>query len=147
LPTGVTSDSQTDKWFDCVKVSSFEKGDSIGSLPEGAAVTVSTGAGVDLNGCAQTVAGLAGGGLVTNGTLTVNGTIAPGGAETIGTLTLAAASTLSGTLLIDLAADGTGDRLAVQGSLDLSGLTLEIEDPSLFRNDKTYVIVSSRRAG
>lgn len=141
----VSTDTAT--WIDRVVITSFEGGASTGRLPEGTAVTVSAGAVLNLGGFSQVVAGLEGGGLVTNGTLTVNGTVAPGGAAMIGTLTLAATSTLNGTLRIDLATDGTCDRLTVPGNLTLSGLTLKIENPSQFRNGFTYVIATCAAGG
>lgn len=86
-------------------------------LPQTAAVTVNAGAKLDLMTNSVTIASLAGGGLVTNGTLTVTGDVAPDG-----TLTLAGSPVLTGTLKLDIAADGTGDRLSVAGALNLSNL-------------------------
>jgi len=111
-------------------------------LPPGTAVTVASGATLDLNGNSQTLAGVSGSGTITNGTLAVNGTIAPGGTNTIGTLTIASTVSLSGTLLIDTALDGTSDLLQVQGGLDLSGLTLQVQDLDQLKKSKEYVIAT-----
>jgi autotransporter-associated beta strand protein len=120
------------KWF---------TGDSASVLSAGA-VVLAAGAVLDLDGTAQTLTGLSGGGLVTNGTLTVTGTIAPGGTNAVGTLTLADVTPLSGTLLVDGALDGTCDRLEVQGALDLTGLSLRVQDASLLKAGERYVIAS-----
>ena len=111
-------------------------------LPTGTVATVASGATFDLNGNSQTLAGLSGSGIVTNGTLAVSGMIAPGGTNVIGTLTLAANVSLTGTLLIDTALDGTCDLLQIQGALDLSGLTLQIQDTDLLAAGRPYVIAT-----
>jgi len=111
------------------------------------AVSVAAGAAVDLSGTTQTLARLSGNGLVTNGTLTVSGDIAPGGTNAIGTLTLASAAPLSGTLLTDVAPDGTSDCLQVQGPLNLTGLALQIADVSQLKSGKRYVIASCAPGG
>jgi autotransporter-associated beta strand protein len=116
-------------------------------LPTGTAITVATGATLDLNGNKQSVAGLSGSGTVTNGTLAVSGTIAPGGTNVIGTLTLAASVGLSGTLLIDVDPSGTSDLLQVQAALDLSGMTLQIQDLSLLKNSSPYLIATCAPGG
>jgi len=111
-------------------------------LPTGSVVTVAAGAALNLNGNSQKFAGLAGSGTVTNGTLAVNGVIAPGGTNVIGTLTLAANVTLSGTLLIDTALDGTCDLFQVQGALDLSGLALQIQNLDQIKASRQYLVAA-----
>ena len=118
-----------------------------GNLPTNTVMEVTAGATLDLNGTDQPFSGLSGSGLVTNGTLSVNGIIAPGGTNAVGTLTLATATTLSGTLLIDVAQDGSSDLLRVGGSLDLSGLTLQIQDLNQFKPSATYVIATCAPGG
>jgi len=104
---------------------------------------VDAGAVVDLNGTSQTLTGLSGSGLVTNGALTVSGTVVPGGTNAIGTLTLAASVSLSGgRLLADAAPDGACDLLKVQGSLDLAGASLRIQDVSRLATGKQYVLAT-----
>lgn len=113
-----------------------------GTLPTNTVMDVAAGATLDLNGTEQPLSGLSGSGLVTNGTLSVNGVIAPGGTNAVGTLTLATATSLSGTLLVDVSQNGSSDLLQVGGSLDLSRLTLQIQDVSQFKPSATYVIAS-----
>ena len=111
-------------------------------LPTGSTVTVASGATLNLNGQAQTLSWIAGGGSVSGGSLTVTGTVAPGGLNAVGTLTLANTPVLSGsTLLIDTRTDGTCDKLAVTDALSLSGLTLQIADPTQMRG-YSYEIVT-----
>jgi hypothetical protein len=116
------------------------------SLPTGV-VTVAAGATFDLNGQTQTLSGLNGGGMVSNGTLAVSGIIAPGGTNVIGTLTLATTTTLSGTLLIDVAADGSSDLLQVQSNLNVSNLDLQIQNLGLLGSGKQYVIARCTPGG
>ncbi len=134
-----TADTAT--WIDKIAITAMAC-----SLPTGV-VTVAVGATFDLNGQAQTLSGLNGGGMVSNGTLAVSGTIAPGGTNAIGTLTLATTTTVSGTLLIDVAADGTCDLLHVQSNLDVSNLDLQIQDLGLLGSGKQYVIARCTPGG
>jgi autotransporter-associated beta strand protein len=105
-------------------------------------VELAAGATLDLGGMSQTLANLRGSGTVTNGTLGVTGTIAPGGTNVIGTLTIAASSVLTGTLLVDVATDGTSDRLVVQGSVNLSALNLVVANPGQLDRSKQYTLVT-----
>ncbi len=115
---------------------------SISILPETAIVTLTGGSTLDLGGLSQSLTSLSGSGLMTNGTLSVTNMIAPGGIGALDTLTIAASTTLGGTLRIDMATDGTSDLLNVQGALNLSGLALQIENPSLLRSSKVYRIAT-----
>ena len=109
-------------------------------LPAGTELVVADEAGLDLNGCAQTLAALSGGGAVSNGTLTVTGTLAPGGAGTVGDLTLACDTTLTGTLLVDIGATDN-DCLLLDGSLTFgAGATLTVANPGLLETAKQYTI-------
>jgi len=99
----------------------------------------------DVNGKTQTLAGLGGGGTVTNlAALTVTDTLAPGDAAGCGTLTLAgnAASIAGCTLSVAVSDAGTGDRLHVQGDLDLSSLALQVENPEQLSRFKKYTVAS-----
>lgn len=100
------------------------------TLWSGTAAHVASNAVLDITGKVQALSSLGGSGLVTNNSLlTVAGEIVPGGTNGIGVLTLAVptATPLSGILRIEAAADGSCDRLHVQGgSLDISGLSLEV---------------------
>jgi autotransporter-associated beta strand protein len=129
-------------WIDRIELTSLGS-----SLPTGTVVTVAAGAVLNLNGNAQTLSGLNGGGMVSNGTLAVSGTIAPGGTNNIGMLTLATTTTLSGTLLIDVAADGSSDLLHVQGNLNVSNLDLQIQNLLLLGGSKQYVIARCTPGG
>jgi len=111
-------------------------------LSTNSAVTVATGATLDLNGQAQTLASLSGGGSVVNGTVTVSGQTAPGGDGTVGTLALPDAPALSGTLRIDVRPDGTCDRLDVSGDLNVSQLALVIADTGQLSSTSVYTIAT-----
>ena len=105
-------------------------------------VEMAAGAVLDLAGLYQSFAGLSGSGMVSNGTLAVTGTIAPGGTNVVGTLTVAASTALTGTLLVDVATDGTSDRLAVQGNVNLSALSLVIANPAQLDHSKQYTVLT-----
>ena len=107
-----------------------------------ATVEMAAGSVLDLAGLYQSLSGLSGSGTVSNGTLAVTGTIAPGGTNVIGTLTVAAPTELTGTLLVDVAADGTSDRLAVQGNVNLASLALTIANPDQLDRRKQYTILT-----
>jgi len=117
----------------------------------GASVELGAAAVLDLgtNTYSQTLANLSGSGIVSNGLLAVTGAITPGGTNAIGTLTVANSAGLSGTLRMDVATDGSSDLLAVAGSLDLSGLSLEIANPGQLNIWQVYTLatVSGMRTG
>ena len=119
-------------------------------LPTNSAVTIASGAALNLGGTGQRLGGLSGSGVVTNGALTVDGTIAPGGLLATGTLSLATSSAiLSGTLRVDVTGSGACDVLAITGDLTLSGLALVVDAPGEMDPKKTYTIVTftGARAG
>ena len=111
------------------------------SLPA-TGISVADGATLDLNGASQAAERLEGAGTVTNGTLAVAGPILPGGEGTVGTLTLAGTALTSGTLVVDVAADGTCDKLAATGTLDLSGLSLALGNADL-NEEAVYVLATA----
>ena len=112
-------------------------------LPTNSAVTIASGATLDLGGTGQKLGGLNGSGMVSNGTLTVIGTIAPAGTNVIGTLTLATTSaTLSGTLRVDVSDDGSCDVLSVKGDVNMSGLALSVEDVSQLDRHLQYTVMT-----
>ena len=117
-------------------------GNSSNVLSVASSVQVAAGAALDLGGTVQTLTGLSGGGIVSNGTLSVTGTIAPGGTNVIGTLTVKANLTGTATLLADVAMDGVGDLLAVQGNVNLSGMTLTIANPGQLDHSKQYTVLT-----
>ena len=111
-------------------------------LDAASTVEVLSGAVLDFGQGVQTLAGLSGSGTVTNGALTVTGAITPGGDGTVGTLTVASALTPTGTLRVDVGANGASDCLAVLGDLNLSGLVLEIANPAALDLSRTYTIAT-----
>ena len=102
------------------------------------------GATLQLNAETYAAPRLAGSGTVSGGELAVSGEIHPGGKGAAGTLTLAGTALTGGTLVADTFADGTGDRLAATGTLDLSKLKLKLANAAESANpDRTYVLVSA----
>ncbi len=136
--TQIGKDSAT--WIDRIELIYSGHGGLTDIMPSNSEATVATGAILDLNGHTQSLTSLSGGGLVTNGTLTVNGLIAPGGIDSVGTLTIASESTLAGTLLINIAMDGSCDTLVVPNALDVSSLSLQIQNTALLNPPTQYVI-------
>lgn len=114
------------------------------TLWTGGSLWVASNAVLDVNGKSQTLAGLAGSGtVINNGQLSVTAGVAPGITNMIGTLTLAASpAALGGDFLVDVAADGTSDRLHVQGDLDLTGLNVAVSNPEALNKFARYVIAS-----
>ena len=98
---------------------------------------------LDLNGTSQTAKELGGTGTVKGGTLAVTDTIQPGGRKTVGTLTVDGTSLTSGTLVVDLGANGASDCLAVTGTLDLSNLSLALGDATTLDETKIYTIATA----
>ena len=115
-----------------------------GTLQPACSVLVASNAVFDVNGKAQTLAGLGGSGVVTNNSqLAVTASVAPGGTNAVGTLTLAASpAALAGTFVVDVATNGACDRLNVLGNLDVSGLTLSLANPGSLNKNVKYVIAS-----
>lgn len=104
------------------------------------AVSIAATSVLDLGGGMTSMSSLTGSGLVTNGQAIVTGDITPGGVGPLNTLTIVGSPVLTGTLRIDVATDGTSDLLNVQGSLNLTDLALQIENPSSLRGSKIYTI-------
>lgn len=107
-------------------------------IPQSADVSVAASAMLDLGGGAVSVASLSGGGTVSNGSLTATGLIAPSG-----TLRLPGAPSLTGTLTLGVAANGTCDSLAVAGALDVSQLALVLNLPGTKPSVTSYTLVSA----
>jgi len=115
------------------------------ALPTANTVMAGSGGVFNVNGKTQTLAGLGGGGTVTNlAALTVTDTLAPGDVGGFGTLTLAgnAASITGCTLSVGVSAEGESDALHVAGDLDLTALTLHVENPEHLSRFKKYMIAS-----
>ena len=83
---------------------------------------IAADATADLCGNSATIAALSGAGTIANaGAVTLDGTVSPGGDGEAGTLTLNGNVTVTGTLRLD-----PGDKIVVNGSLDLSHATVEL---------------------
>lgn len=106
------------------------------------AVSIAANSTLDLGGGNVAMTSLTGSGLVTNGQAGVTGDVTPGGIGSLNTLTIAGTPTLTGTLRIDVATDGTSDLLKVQGALNLSGLALQVDNTSALRGSKIYKIAT-----
>jgi autotransporter-associated beta strand protein len=118
------------KWFPAVGSGSI--------LPPSAGVSIAAGATLDLSDGTVTIASLAGGGTVSNGALTVTGDVSPEG-----TLTFAETPTLTGTLTLDILANGSCDSLAVNGPIDVSALDLNLNLPETAPSVGSYTLVSA----
>ena len=93
-------------------------------LPSTTTLKVASGAVLNLNGVAQTVAGLSGAGSVLNGSpLTVTGTVAPGNSDTTtGTLSVGSNLTVAANApLVYNYTSAASDSVAVSGVLTLAG--------------------------
>jgi autotransporter-associated beta strand protein len=109
------------------------------ALPADGAVTLAGGT-LNLNGHTVTNA-LGGTGQLTGGTVVT--TLSPGGAGVIGTDTLTlAGATLTGTYLADVSPDGGSDLVAIQGDIDLSGLTLRLVDADALDRHRVYTLLT-----
>jgi autotransporter-associated beta strand protein len=115
-------------------------------LPTGNVARAAAGGVLDVNGRTQALAGIGGGGVITNlAALTVTETIEPGdGAGALGTLTLAGlpASMAGCTLAVNVSTNGPADCLHVRGDLDLTTLSLRVEDTAQLSKFKTYTVAT-----
>lgn len=127
-----------------VLAGTLKLGVTTNTLLTSGSVRVASNAFFDVAGKIQTLAGLGGSGVVTNGNLlTVTDAIAPGGTNVVGTLTLATTpAALGGTLLVDVATDGSCDRLAIGGDLNLSVLSLNVAATSQLNKNARYTIAT-----
>ncbi len=107
-------------------------------IPQSGEVSVAAGAMLDLGGGAVTIASVSGGGSVSNGALTVTGLVSP-----TGLLQLPGAPSLTGTLTLNIAANGTCDSLVVGGTLDVSQLALVLNLPVGRPSVPSYTLVSA----
>ena len=110
------------------------------ALPSNAPVALAGGT-YDLGGFTVTNALSLFSGMVANGVLCTE--ISPAGTHVVGTETLAlSGASLRGAYLADVTSGGASDLLAVQGSVDLSGLTLAVVNPELLDRSKEYTLVT-----
>lgn len=110
------------------------------TVPFPGRVSVASGAVLDLDGASQTLTGVSGAGTISNGTLTVSEPLSPAG-DSIGTLK-AANMAFNATLLVNVALDGSCDQLVGSGTLNLSGLTLQIANTGLLNKEKRYTLAT-----
>ena len=114
-------------------------------LPATNTVMAASNGVFDVNGKAQTLAGIGGGGTVTNlAALTVTDTLSPGDAGTYGTLTLAGLpASMSGCALsVNVSTNGACGRLHVAGDLSLAALSLSVENTTQLNRFKRYTVAS-----
>ena len=110
------------------------------ALPPNAPVTLAGGT-LDLGGFTVTNDLTVISGAVTNGVLST--VLSPGGAGVIGTSTLTLTdATLAGTYLADVTMIGGSDLVAVMGSIDLSGMNLQLVGPGLLNRRKQYTLLT-----
>ena len=96
---------------------------------------------LDLNGFTLTNTLSTLSGAITNGTLYTE--ISPAGANVLGTDTLTLRNAnVQGKYIADVTASGTSDLVAVQGNINLSGLTLELVNPELLDRSMAYTIAT-----
>lgn len=117
--------------------------DAAGTLTN-SAVTLMSGAALDLGGVYRTMRGVGGDGTVSNGILKVTDTVMPG-TNGVGTLTLATGQTvaLGGTFLAGVRSDGACGCLHIEGGdLRLDGMTLSVVDPAQLVRGLSYTIIT-----
>lgn len=85
-------------------------------------------------------------GVVSNGTLSVTAGTLLGGDAGRAPLALPATS-LAGTLTVDVAPDGASDRLIVTGDLTLDGVALAVDDASGLSSDQVYTLAACAGGG
>jgi autotransporter-associated beta strand protein len=109
------------------------------ALPSETQVALAGGT-LDLNGYTVTNA-VGGSGTLANGIVRV--VLSPGGEGAVATDTLVLASAaLTGTYLADVTEGGESDRVAIQGDVDLAGLTLQLVNPALLDRRRTYTLLT-----
>ncbi|MDD2600276.1 MAG: autotransporter-associated beta strand repeat-containing protein [Kiritimatiellae bacterium] len=116
----------------------FPTGDGETVLPKSADISVAQGATLDLSGGSVTIGSLTGGGLVSNGVLSVTGNVAPNG-----TLTFTETPVLTGTLAIDVAAEGSNNTIGANAAIDISGLELLLNLPEGKPAVGAYTLISA----
>jgi hypothetical protein len=98
----------------------LDTGAAAAHLPSATALSIASGALVDLNGASQTVAAVSGSGVVTNGDLVVTGTLSPSGAGSAGVLTIQGNLRVSEGATVDWDfSSASADRVDVAGTLAL----------------------------
>jgi len=106
-------------------------------------VVVAAAGLLDMAGTAQTLTSLQCAGSLTNNTAVsiASGAFAPAGNGTIGMCSLDTPAALSGFLSVDVLADGSSDRLAVNGALNAT-LAVSVVNPGDLDGSKVYVLAT-----
>jgi len=103
-------------------------------------LTVAAGAALDLAGGTQTVHSVTGAGTVSNGVLAAGTVLSPAGDGTVGTIALSSITLAPG---VQYRAD-LGDLLDVTGSLNVSGMTLHLNNPEELTDRKqSYTLIQT----
>jgi len=113
--------------------------DTVGRLLADADVNLAAGAVLDLNASTQTVRSVTGLGTISNGTLAATAVLSPAGDGVVGTIALSGVRFAPG---VQYRAD-LGDLLNVTGSLDVSGMTIYINNPASLVRSQTYTLIST----
>ena len=101
---------------------------------------------LDLGGSDVTVDGISGSGRVSGGTVTVTGEIRPGGEGAVGTISFERAPVFSGATLVAEIGGGEMDRIEVDGSASLAGLSLRVVELMRLRTSGSWTAVSATEA-
>lgn len=108
-----------------------------GHLLADADIALAQGAVLDLNASTQTIHSITGQGTISNGTLSASAVLSPAGDGVVGTLALSDVSFVAGArYTADL-----GDLLDVTGMLNLSGLTIHINNPEALVRAQIYTLI------
>ena len=100
-------------------------------------IDLAAGAVLDLNASTQTIHSVTGQGTISNGTLAASVVLSPAGDGVVGTLALSSVGFVAGTrYTADL-----GDLLDVNGSLNLSGLIIHINNPEALMRTQVYTLI------
>lgn len=107
--------------------------DSGATFSPNSTLWIDAGATVDMQNADQTIGGLGAvaGTLANTANLTFNGAVEPGGTNVVGTTTVACtklAFTSTAWLNVEVSENGQCDKLAVNGDVDLSNLTIAVRD-------------------
>jgi autotransporter-associated beta strand protein len=113
------------------------------TISNSSGIIVDEGATLDLMGGTIALQNVEGEGTVINGTAVLSGALMPGGDGNIGTLTFYTSLTGDAAYHVDVLPDGTSDLVVVNGSVNLSQMTLHVVDPELLSRGKPHVILTT----